>query len=155
MIKRKIDPLPIEDVYLHPEFVALSSSGRGTVFTLLLHYWVSGCAPLPTAPSELFAICRPSPRVWHTHKHVILKIFNDVSPGMATEAAFKKSRRAVIRELGQRGAGILRLKALDRKRVLHGAREEAAPAREANPTERPARPEERGTRARVAPGKSG
>jgi hypothetical protein len=153
MIKRRIDPMPIEDVYLHPDFVALTSSGRGTVFTLLLHYWVSDCAPLPTSHSELFAICRPSPRVWNTHKQVILKIFNDVSPGMASEAAFKKSRRAVIRELGARGAGILRLKALGRKQVAHGAREDALPTREANPKERPAAPEQRGGRARVAPTK--
>lgn len=147
--------MPVDEVYLHPDFIALSSSGRGTVFTLLLHYWLSDCAPLPTAPNELFAVCRPSPRVWNTHKHIILRIFNDVSPGMAKSLAEKKRRREMIHDLGERGRGVQRLRALAKKQVTHGAREEAAPAREANPTERPARPEERGTRARVAPGKGG
>jgi hypothetical protein len=154
-IKRKIDPMPIEDVYLHPEFIAMPPAGRGMLFTLLLHFWCSDCAPIPTSPGDLYGICRPNARVWATHKTVMLKIFNDVSPGMAKEAAFKKSRRAVIRELGARGAGILRLKALGRKQVAHGAREDALPTREANPKERPAAPEQRGGRAKVAPTKGG
>ena len=154
-MKRKIYDMPVDEVYLHPEFIGLSSSGRGTVFTLLLHYWLSDCAPLPTAPNELFAVCRPSPRVWATHKHIILKIFNDVSPGMSRNLAYKKMRHEVARDLGERGRGIQRLRTLARKAVAHGAREEAAPVRDSNPVERPARPEERGARARIKPGKSG
>lgn len=155
-MKRKIDPMPVEDVFLHPQFIVMPAAARGTLFTLLLHYWMSHCAPLPTSMSELFAICRPSPRVWHTHKQVIFRIFNDVSPGMASEMTYRKMRRAVVLEMGERGRGVQRLRALALKKVTHGAREDAAPARDPQgTTQRTATPEERGARKRVAPTKGG
>jgi hypothetical protein len=154
-MKRKIDPMPVDEVYLHPEFIRMPAAGRGMLFTLLLHYWLTDCAPLPTSMSEFFAICRPSPRVWDSHKETMLRIFNAVAPGMAAELEYKKMRRAVIREMGERGRGVQRLRALARKQAAHGAREEAAPARDPAPRQRVATPEERGARARVAPGKGG
>ena len=154
-MKRKIEDMPVTDLYLHPEFIAMPPAGRGMLFTLLLHFWFSDCAPIPTSPGDLYGICRPNARVWATHKAVMLKVFNDVSPGMAKRMAYKKMRRDVVRGLGERGRGIQRLRALAAKSVAHGAREDALPTREANPKERPAAPEQRGGRAKVAPTKGG
>lgn len=154
-MKRKIHDMPVEEVYLHPQFVALPPAGRGMLFTLLLHFWFSDCAPIPTSPGDLYGVCRPNARVWGTHKDMMLSIFNDVAPGLIANMAYKKMRRQVAHELGNRGRGIYRLRTLAKKQAAHGAREDLVPQREANPTERVARPEERGARAKVTPTKGG
>lgn len=154
-MKRKIHDMPVEEIYLHPQFIALPPAGRGMLFTLLLHFWFSDCAPIPTSPGDLYGVCRPNARVWMTHKDVMLRIFNDIRPGLIASLAEKKRRREMIQDLGERGRGVQRLRALARKQATHGAREEAVPQREANPRAKVATPEERGARARVAPGKSG
>lgn len=154
-VKRRMFPLPVQGIIDNPRFIALPAAGRGMLMTLVLYYWQTECVPLPTKGSEIFCIIRAHTSTWATHKDVVMSIFNEVKPELDKYFQERKTRYAVLADIGDRGRGIQRLKALAGKQVTHGAREETAPAREANPTERPARPEERGARARVAPGKSG
>ena len=154
-VKRQIFPLPVQGIIDNPRFIGLPVAGRGILMTLVLHYWQTECEPLPEGGSELFSIARCHSTTWSNHRNTILRIFNEVKPELDKYFQLRKTRYAVLADIGDRGRGIQRLKALARKQVTHGAREEAAPVRDSNPVERPARPEERGARARVKPGKGG
>lgn len=154
-VKRQMFPLPVQGIIDNPRFIALPAAGRGMLMTLVLYYWQTECVPLPTKGSEIFCIMRTHPSTWATHKDTILQIFNDVKPELDKYFQLRKTRYAVLADIGDRGRGIQRLKALAGKQAMHGAREEAAPVREANPRAKTATPEERGARARVAPGKGG
>jgi len=155
MKRRTLFPMPVAGFVDHPAFIALPAAGRGMLMTLALHYWQSDCAPLPQKGSEIFCIMRTHPSTWATHQQTILRIFNDVKPELDEYYQLRKMRYEVARDIGERGRGIQRLRTLARKQATHGAREDAAPARDANPRQRVATPDERGARARVAPGKSG
>lgn len=150
MPRRRLFPLPIEGIMDHPEFVALTSAGRGMLMTLIMHYWQSECRDLPTRDNDLFAIARADRAVWRKHKPVVLRIFEHVKPELDTYLAERVRRKAMVRELGIRGASVTKLRAIERKRAREIA-PEAVPQRAAEQREKHAAPEDRGARLRVAP----
>lgn len=153
--RRSLFPLPIEGIIDHPEFIALPVAGRGILFTIVLHYWATECKPLPTGGSELFAIARCHNTTWSHHRETITRIFNYVKPELDDYYEHRKTRREVVRELGDRGRGIQKLRTLARKSAKHGTREDMNPMRETERREHVQTPEERGGRTRVAPTKGG
>lgn len=155
MKRRRMFPLPVEGVVDHPQFIAMPAAGRGMLMTLILYYWQSECAPLPTKGSEIFCIMRTHTPTWATHKDTIMSIFNAVKPELDAYFQERKTRYEVTREIGDRGRSIQKLRTLARKAAAHGGREDVPTGRKAEAYERTATPEERGARARVAPGKGG
>lgn len=155
MKRRRIFPLPVEGIIDSPEFLNLPAAGRGMLFTMILHYWQSGCAPLPTKGSEVFAIVRAHPNTWATHRVAIERIFNGIKSELDDYQNYRNGRYEALREMGAKGHAVQRLVALRRKQVRHGEREDAVPGPEGTRIERPSAPEDRGARAHVAPGRKG
>jgi hypothetical protein len=126
------------------------------LITLVLYYWQTECAPLPTKGSELFAITRAHPNTWATHRETILNVFNDVKQELDDYHNYRSKRYEIMMGVGDKGRAIQRLNTLRRKQVRHGEKTDAVPVAEKKEAyERVPTPEERGGRKRVAAGKSG
>lgn len=149
MAKRRIYPLPVEELLMHPIYLRMSPAARGSLWSLVGWLWLAECPEIPTNPSELYSLARPQPKAWNRYKAEILQVLRDVAPGMRAYLNLRKGYSERLTEMGQKGGAITRLHALRKKRPRDDG--PAAPVREANPAERPARPEERGTRARFGP----
>lgn len=155
MKARKIYEMPVEGMFLHPEFIKLPAAGVGSLVRLVMHYWMTDCAPIPIAHSELFAVCRPSPRVWNTHKTIILKIFKDIEPSLRDYFERRAGLRDNLIRLANYGHAKQRSEAAVKKQQRHGDRLDAAPKKDADEYQRVATPEERGARRGVAPTRKG
>ena len=155
MATRKIYEMPVEGMFLHPEFIKLPAAGVGSLLRLVMHYWMTDCAPIPIAHSELFAVCRPSPRVWNTHKHMILKIFKDIEPGLKDYFERRAGFRDNLLRLSAHGNSVRRERALAKRAARHGDRLDMAPGRDADEYQKVQTPEERGARSRATPTRKG
>jgi hypothetical protein len=79
---QKLFPLPVDEIFSHPDWVALPAAGRGMFFSIVEHFWRTGCRPLPVCRDQLFCIARAHRPTWKSHKARILKLFEDVRPGL-------------------------------------------------------------------------
>ena len=80
--RRKIYPMPVESIYDSAAFARLPAAGAGMLFRLMLHYWFTGCQPMPIADHELRAICRAHTATWVSVKKHVLDLFNELRPAM-------------------------------------------------------------------------
>jgi hypothetical protein len=107
---QKLFPLPVDEIFQHPDWVTLPSAGCGMFFNIVEHFWRTGCRPLPVCRDQLFCIARAHRPTWKTHKAQILKLFEDVRPGLEDyyqrrletcrvrhEAAIKGGRATALR----------------------------------------------------------
>lgn len=139
-MRRRLYPMPVEALVDHPELLAMPVAGAGMVFRLALHFWATGCRPLPSADHELRAIARAHPPTWRVWKASVLNVLEDIRPELEAYRLTRETKADQLRIAGQTGA--------DRKRARKRARqaEDATlalasasplPVREANPEARP------------------
>ena len=149
--RRKIYPIPIAGLYDHPKFATASPAVRGMTISLILHYWIGECMPLPKQPARLFVAAQGDPRAWHYHKDVVLQIFHDITPELD---GYYETREAGKTALGIMAAGARarkRSKQLDENAPELVDHENRAPAKSRDRYERVATPEERGPRRGFMP----
>ena len=155
MKRRDAFPMPVASLFNHPEFIALPSSGRGMLITLLLHYWLSDCSPMPTSNARLFGIAHAHPPVWKEYQPVIMRIFYELKPELDAYFEYRKAKKSLIREIGAGAAARARAKRLKENAPATLDPAEAIPLLDRTKVERPLTMDERGNRARLAPGKRG
>jgi hypothetical protein len=109
--RRSLYPMPVDELFRHPKYVALPVAGRGMLLSALEHFWRSDCAPLPTNDDGLFAIVRAHRSTWRHHKDAIMLIFNDVKPGLEAYHRKREGNQEGFRIAGYRTASTRRLNA--------------------------------------------
>lgn len=82
LARRRIPPMPIEELRDHPKIKAMPVSARGMIWELCAHFWETECVPFARNDDNLMAIMgahRPTYRHW---KATILSVFDDIRPRM-------------------------------------------------------------------------
>ena len=92
--------------------IAMPVAGRGIMLTLVWHYWLTDCAPLPKDRDRLFAIAQAHKPTWSVHSPTILAALHDLAPKIAARFAAHHARRAHMQKIGSKGASVMALAAL-------------------------------------------
>jgi hypothetical protein len=75
MPRRQLYPLPVEDLFSNPAYIALPATGRGMLLSLCEHFWKTECLRRPCDDDQLFAIGRHgdtiAPPFWLGEPHVV------------------------------------------------------------------------------------
>jgi hypothetical protein len=158
MPRRKLYPMPIEGIVDHPEFLTMPVAGRGILITLLLHFWASGCLPLPKGDLDKRYLARAHPPTWRRWSPSVLRVFEAVRPALEAYFRLRESHGTTLREIGRLGGQSSAAK-LRSKTVADKARAQSelaaqfrAPQRERLLPERPPpSPQARGQRAGFLP----
>jgi len=137
--RRRVPPLPVAELISHPNYIAMPCAGVGIVFRLIIHYWVTECAALPSAERELVAIARAHRATWRRHRLSVMVILADVLPILYRAHVHRLARRQNLLLASQAGVA-----SRERSRVLrsHTARAEPLPlyAMDIAPKRRPPSP---------------
>jgi hypothetical protein len=78
--RRRIPPMPIEDLIDHPARKALPSAARNMVDELCTHFWSTECRPFPKDEDTVFGIVRAHRPTFRRHKANVLAIFEEIRP---------------------------------------------------------------------------
>ena len=111
MARRKLYPMPVQEVFDHPAYVALPAAGRGMLLSALETYWRSECRALPQNDDGLFAVVRAHRSTWRKHKPDILLVFNDVRPALEAYYRLRVTKSTTISFLQKRGGATTAAKA--------------------------------------------
>ena len=115
MTKRKTPPFPIELLVQNPIVLTFPAAAFGILARVVIHYWLTDCRPLPTQPDELNSIGRAQRPTMKQWKPQIMAVFNEIQPELDSRFRAYQNRRANVIRLGQNGATILKLKALNKR----------------------------------------
>jgi hypothetical protein len=115
MARRKIPPLPIEGLVDSPEALTLPAAGFGMLMRLILHFWQTGCRPLPVADHELRSIARGHAPTWRRWKSSILRVFETLRPELEAAWQARENRRGNLIRLAHLGNAKRRANALKQK----------------------------------------
>jgi uncharacterized protein YdaU (DUF1376 family) len=96
--------------------IAMPVAGRGIMLSLVWHYWLTDCAPLPKDRDRLFAIAQAHKPTWSTHSATILAVLHELAPKIAARFAAHHARRENMKKISQRGASMSALLALNSRR---------------------------------------
>jgi hypothetical protein len=125
--------MPVEPLTDHPMALTLPAAGYGALWRIILHFWASGCRPLPEADFELRSVARAHPPVWRKHKATILRVFEDVRPELVAYHRRRESGQTGIKLAAYRGgsanAARLRRRALEQSTPVTPAILTATPMR--------------------------
>jgi hypothetical protein len=100
--------MPVEFFATHPQIIGLNTAALGTLWRLLLHFWMTDCAPLPDTDYALFLLSRSHKPTWASYKAEIREILADVTPELAEALALYRKRSSILRHLSDRGHSIQR-----------------------------------------------
>jgi len=106
--------MPIEDLLDHPRAIALPSAGRGMLFDLIAHFWLTECKPLPTDNESLRAIVRAHKPTWRNHEADIRAVIADLQPLLAQAWRNRAAIKDQLRHLSARRHGKAKLERLTR-----------------------------------------
>ena len=151
MAPRKLFPMPVQELFEHPAYVALPAAGRGMLLSALETFWRSDCRALPTNDDGLFATVKAHRSTWRKHKPEIMQVFHDVAPALVAYWRERSNKQEQLRIAARNGAAIVKA-----SRALAAVREQAPPApvhvapiREPTQAPRPPKPADRPARARL------
>lgn len=82
MARRRIPPMPIEDLAHHPIRMAMPSAARGMLDTLIFHFWLTECRPLPKDYNTLMSLAHAHKPTWIRHHNEIMQVFNELAPDL-------------------------------------------------------------------------
>jgi uncharacterized protein YdaU (DUF1376 family) len=82
-------PLPVDELFRHPLYIALPSAAVGMLLRLCEHFWKTGCRPLPRDDDQLFALARAHRPTWRHHRADVLRVFEDTRPALV---AYREAR---------------------------------------------------------------
>lgn len=104
--RRRLYTLPIEPIIDHPRYIALPAAGAGILWRLIVHFWQTDCAPLPTQDDQLVAIARAHKPTWCAWKEDVLLIFNDVAPALSSSMSARITGASHLRIVAWRAGGV-------------------------------------------------
>ena len=114
-MRRKLAPFPLHLLIDNPRALSLPAAGFGMLSRLLCHYWATDCKPLPSSNDELRCIMRAHFATFKAYRSELLSIFAELEPELERSFRTYQNRSNNVRELGQRGGTIMRLRALEKK----------------------------------------
>lgn len=85
----------------------MPAAGFGMLMRLIIHYWMSDCAPLPTNGAELRAIARVHLPTWKQWGDTVSEIFTDLQPELVDYHAKRLRNKEQLKRLSARGAAAL------------------------------------------------
>lgn len=107
--------MPVEIIMDDPRMIALPAAGRGMLFNLIWHFWITECRSLPKSNAELFAIAGAHPSTWVKFKSEIIAIISDAAPALIKWREDRKKARLALATIRERGSGALTLAKLNRQ----------------------------------------
>ena len=78
--RRRIPPIPVEDLFDNPRRLALPSAGRNAVDELCWHFWKTECRSFPLDYDTVFGIVRAHRPTFTRYQAEILTIFAELKP---------------------------------------------------------------------------
>ncbi len=96
MARRRLPPMPIEEIRDNPVLLAAPAAGYGMAMRLLHHFWETDCRPLPTQSEELRSIARSHGPTWRNHRDVIMPVVLAIAEDLVR---WRTSRDAKIEAL--------------------------------------------------------
>lgn len=113
-MRRKIPPLPVELFVAHPKIMALSTAALGTLARLVLHFWMTDCAPLPDTDYALFLLSRSHKPTWSAHKREIRAVLDEICPQLEKAMRIYRQRSSLLDHLRDRAGASKRQKRLEK-----------------------------------------
>ena len=110
--RRRIPPMPIEDLIDNPRIIALPPAGWAMIGRLCVHYWASECRPFPMNEDTLFGIMRAPRPTFRHYKAEVLSIFKKFGRGSSTPGAPELTVHEGLRRLRARRTANERAKAM-------------------------------------------
>src|SRR5271157_3906190 len=95
--RRRIPPMPIEEIVDNPTRMAMPSAARGMLDDLLYHFWSSECRPMPKDGNQLFAISRGHRPTWLRHYAEILTVFEEIRPRFERAQEARAAQHATLK----------------------------------------------------------
>jgi hypothetical protein len=129
----------------------MSPASRGMAVSLIIHYWRTECAPLPTQPARLFVAAHGDPAGWHRHKDTILRLFSEIKQDLDFYMQSRKLRKSIMQGVQAKGVAVSRAKRLEKNAPSLVDYEDRAPVKAREQRERVATPDERGPRRGFLP----
>ena len=111
---RKSPKMPVELIAHHPKALALGNAGFGQLMRLILHFWLTDCAPLPTVDHQLYILTRGHIATWKANRVEIKEILQDVIPVLAKSHARASQHGKWLTELRGRAASAKRAARLEK-----------------------------------------
>jgi hypothetical protein len=96
--RRRIPPMPIEDLIDHPMRKAMPAAGRGMIDELCMHFWSTECRSFPMDEDTVFRIAQAHRPTWRNHRAEILAIFEDIRPRLERAWQARQTKHAVLRD---------------------------------------------------------
>lgn len=153
---RKLYPVPLQDVWDHPDFERMPAAATGMLYRLIQYYWRGACHSIPASENELRMVCRAHFATWKEWQPVILKVFSDVRPSLDAYHAFRTGTRQRLRIAAREAGAVKQARAsvarIERSQhalaptitnfhqLGHVPQREPAPPRPQTPDKRPPRP---------------
>lgn len=120
MARRKIPPMPIENIAENARLMALPVAGYGMALKLLIHFWLTECRPLPSHDSQLYVLCHAHKATWAQHKAEIKAILNELTPCLKKAWDIRAAGLTHLKRLSDRGQAVKVARAHAEKRALAG-----------------------------------
>jgi hypothetical protein len=147
--RRALYPLPVDDLFAHPGYVALPAAGRGMLLSALENFWRSDCRSPPTNDDGWFSYVRAHRSTWRAHKDEIIAIFEAVRPGLEAYKRKRDGGHKGLSHAAHASNAARRLSALKEATARERQAIQPLPIREPNappprplpPTQRQARPQ--------------
>jgi hypothetical protein len=102
MAKRKIPPLPVEFFATHPKILRLNTAGYGALWRLILHFWMTDCAPLPDSDHQRFLLARAHQPTWAVVRDEIREILDEICPELTEALALYRKRSSILGQMRDR-----------------------------------------------------
>ena len=97
--RRRLFPLPIENIIDDPIISTFHPAVFGMLCKIILHYWHTECAPLPTRSTDLCALARGHIPTWCRWQVEIMAAFERVRPSLDSYLIARQTKSTTIKHL--------------------------------------------------------
>ena len=95
--RRRIPPIPVEDLFDNPRRLALPSAGRNAVDELCWQFWKTECRSFPLDYDTVFGIVRAHRPTFSRYQAEILAIFAELKPQLERAWQARLTSHATLR----------------------------------------------------------
>lgn len=100
--RRRIPPMPIEDILDHPKMVNAPAAARGMLWELCAHFWRAECAEFTRDEDTLRWIMKAHRPTFRTWKVTMLEVFDEIRPRLERALERRDNARGNLDRLRER-----------------------------------------------------
>lgn len=115
MARRKIPPMPIEELIDHPRVILLPVAAFGMLTKVLMRFWAGECKRRHGSPAELFAWSEAHRATFSSHKQELQAILADLYPLYEHKWAVRLQKNEGVRLLLARASAAKARRRLEKK----------------------------------------